>query len=58
VELLEEEEEGWWKGRLDGKEGLFPSNFVEILESDAGNKGEGKEVLMYGTGYESVCSLW
>ena len=41
VEIVEEEEEGWWRGRVDGKEGLFPINFVEILESDAGNKGEG-----------------
>ena len=31
---MEEEEEGWWKGRVDGKEGLFPSNFVEMLEQN------------------------
>ena len=51
VEVLEEEEEGWWRGKLDGKEGLFPSNFVELLVrlSDPGNKGKGKEVLMYRT---------
>ena len=49
VEVLEEEEEGWWRGKLDGKEGVFPYNFDEILASDAGNKGEGKEVLMYRT---------
>lgn len=31
VEILDEEEEGWWKGRLHGVEGVFPSNFVEPI---------------------------
>ena len=31
---MEEEEEGWWKGRVDRKEGLFPSNFVELVEQN------------------------
>ena len=34
VEVLEEEEEGWWRGILEGKEGVFPSNFVKLLEED------------------------
>lgn len=25
-------EEGWWSGTLNGKSGLFPSNFVKELE--------------------------
>ena len=29
VEFLADEEEGWCKGLLRGKIGLFPSNFVE-----------------------------
>lgn len=33
VEIFEEVEEGWWKGKLNGKTGVFPSNFVEIIES-------------------------
>ncbi|XP_019853346.1 PREDICTED: SH3 domain-containing kinase-binding protein 1-like isoform X2 [Amphimedon queenslandica] len=32
VEVLGEEEEGWWRGKLDGKEGVFPSNFVQLIE--------------------------
>ena len=32
VEVLAEEEEGWWRGKMGGKEGVFPSNFVEIIE--------------------------
>ena len=35
VEVLAEEEEGWWRGKLGGKEGVFPSNFVEIIEESA-----------------------
>ncbi|XP_062702696.1 SH3 domain-containing protein 21 [Aedes albopictus] len=33
VEIFEEVEEGWWKGKLKGKIGVFPSNFVEVMES-------------------------
>ncbi len=29
VEVIAEEEEGWFRGRLNNKEGVFPSNFVE-----------------------------
>lgn len=29
IELLKEHEGGWWHGRLNGKAGLFPSNYVE-----------------------------
>jgi len=32
VEILAEEEEGWWRGRINGREGIFPSNFVESIE--------------------------
>ena len=21
----------WWKGRVDGSEGIFPANFVEVV---------------------------
>ena len=24
--------EGWWRGSLHGKEGLFPNNFVELMD--------------------------
>lgn len=33
IEVLEEVEEGWWRGRLNGDTGVFPSNFVVLLES-------------------------
>ena len=22
---------GWWKGRLRGREGLFPNNYIEMI---------------------------
>jgi len=29
--VIKKEEEGWWEGDLNGKTGMFPSNFVEVL---------------------------
>lgn len=33
VEIVSEKNEDWWLGRARGKEGLFPSNYVEKVES-------------------------
>lgn len=33
VEVLEDDDEGWWKGSLNGKIGMFPSNFVEKIKT-------------------------
>lgn len=33
IEFLGEVEEGWWRGQLSGKIGVFPSNFVEAFAS-------------------------
>lgn len=32
IEITEEVEEGWWSGTMNGKSGLFPSNFVKEIE--------------------------
>ncbi|CAH1799899.1 unnamed protein product [Owenia fusiformis] len=35
IEILKQEEEGWWEGiSTEGKQGVFPSNFVEIIEEE------------------------
>lgn len=34
VEIIKQEEEGWWEGVLNGKTGVFPSNFVEIIGTE------------------------
>ncbi|XP_030075158.1 unconventional myosin-If [Microcaecilia unicolor] len=31
IDILMEDPSGWWKGRLQGKEGLFPANYVQKL---------------------------
>ncbi|KAK7907323.1 hypothetical protein WMY93_015935 [Mugilogobius chulae] len=33
VDITEEVEEGWWSGTLNGKSGLFPSNFVKEMDA-------------------------
>ena len=33
--VLEVVGEGWWKGRIGQKEGVFPSNFVEEITEEA-----------------------
>ena len=29
IEVVEKDDPNWWKGKLGGNEGLFPSNYVE-----------------------------
>ncbi|KAJ8278143.1 hypothetical protein GJAV_G00084330 [Gymnothorax javanicus] len=35
IEILGEVEEGWWEGSLNGKTGMFPSNFTKELLVDS-----------------------
>ena len=35
MEVLGEAEDGWWRGRMGTRTGLFPSNFVELIEEEA-----------------------
>lgn len=57
VEITEEVEEGWWSGTLNGKSGLFPSNFVKELEP-MGDVGESNDTSRAddtdGNGPESI----
>jgi len=32
VTVLEEESEGWWRAELNGRHGMIPSNFAQLLE--------------------------
>uniref|UniRef100_A0A8C1R3D0 Osteoclast-stimulating factor 1 n=1 Tax=Cyprinus carpio TaxID=7962 RepID=A0A8C1R3D0_CYPCA len=31
IDLINEDPSGWWRGRIRGKEGLFPGNYVEKI---------------------------
>lgn len=31
IEVVDQSDEGWWRGRFNGAEGLFPANYVEKL---------------------------
>ncbi|XP_031555305.1 unconventional myosin-Ie-like isoform X2 [Actinia tenebrosa] len=31
IEIVKEDASGWWTGKLKGKEGLFPSNYIEKI---------------------------
>ena len=33
IRVLEENDDGWWLGELDGVVGVFPSNYVEVAEA-------------------------
>ena len=35
VSFITEVEEGWWRGQLKDRTGIFPSNFVEELDSSS-----------------------
>lgn len=45
-----QEEEGWWEGVLNGKTGVFPSNFVEVIEE--GEPNDAVDSHPPGTGRE------
>ncbi|KAL7887936.1 hypothetical protein AOLI_G00029100 [Acnodon oligacanthus] len=56
IEITEEVEEGWWSGTMNGKSGLFPSNFVKEVEmseeaesNDAPDEPDSKDELMSPT---------
>ncbi|KAF5894678.1 CD2-associated protein, partial [Clarias magur] len=42
IDITEEVEEGWWSGTMNGKTGLFPSNFVKEMETS--EDGESNDV--------------
>nr|XP_009667546.1 PREDICTED: SH3 domain-containing kinase-binding protein 1 isoform X2 [Struthio camelus australis] len=57
IEVVGEVEEGWWEGILNGKTGMFPSNFIKEL-SDSDDAGlaleeQIKPSLKDATGSES-----
>ncbi|XP_055086071.1 SH3 domain-containing kinase-binding protein 1 isoform X1 [Periophthalmus magnuspinnatus] len=50
IEIITEVEEGWWEGVLNGKTGMFPSNFTKeiVLDSDTPSIDTSQEDLRSG----------
>ncbi|KAJ8010748.1 hypothetical protein DPEC_G00078380 [Dallia pectoralis] len=58
IDVLEEVEEGWWKGTLNGKIGMFPSNFIKEMEDtptslNASNRASQEELRSNRTSKDS-----
>jgi len=34
IQVLAQLESGWWAGHCDGRQGWFPSNYVQVLTED------------------------
>lgn len=56
VEIVEETNADWWTGRNKGKEGLFPSNYVEKLPPERSSQPH-KEKLYGAEGYSNPGNL-
>ena len=37
IDVVGQPEDGWWEGVVKGQKGVFPSNFVTVLEEDENN---------------------
>ena len=46
IDIKEEVEDGWWRGKLNGKIGLLPSNFVELVDEKDVAQAKDKYVEM------------
>lgn len=54
VEIIREVEDGWWEGSIHGRTGVFPSNFVELVnESEGPPPLPGKESIQNEAGIDS-----
>lgn len=45
VEYIADVEEGWWRGKLRGKVGIFPSNFVADADAEGTGSNNGPAKL-------------
>lgn len=41
--VIQKDDSGWWQGELNGRVGMFPSNFVEIIDPNAPAKDAPQE---------------
>lgn len=52
-------EEGWWEGVLNGKTGMFPSNFIKELSGESDDLGMSQDEQLSKSSKEGChCSTW
>ncbi len=49
ITILDMQDEGWWHGELNGKQGVFPENFVKLLEDRAPPTGLKSFIMLLTT---------
>ncbi|KAI9030922.1 SH3 domain-containing protein [Phycomyces nitens] len=50
--------EGWWKGDLNGKTGLFPANYVELIDHSEVTEADGRfKLAAYGVKQGGIGSI-
>ncbi|XP_053791559.1 SH3 domain-containing kinase-binding protein 1 isoform X1 [Vidua chalybeata] len=55
IEVVGEVEEGWWEGILNGKTGMFPSNFIkELSDSDEVGIAQEEQVKSRKSAFEGT----
>ncbi|KAF9954717.1 hypothetical protein BGZ65_003849 [Modicella reniformis] len=59
IQVLAQLESGWWAGYCEGRQGWFPSNYVEVLgEDDLDSQDEEDEEYAEGDDLDSADDLW
>ena len=48
IENVIKKDDGWWEGEINGKRGLFPDNFVEIIEHAEAGKEDNTDCVKGG----------
>ncbi|KAF9364825.1 hypothetical protein BGX34_000290 [Mortierella sp. NVP85] len=58
IQVLAQLESGWWAGYCEGRQGWFPSNYVEVLGEDDFEEEEEDEEYIEGDDLDSADDLW
>lgn len=45
IQVLAQLDSGWWAGLIDGRQGWFPSNYVEVLDENDLDSEDGDEYV-------------
>ena len=54
VTNIEKQDEGWWEGEVHGKRGLFPENFVEVIDEKPMN---GKFIMLWRKFFKQILHM-